>query len=311
MFSYSAGNHRGYGFVSDRYQLVCSDIPYTHVLALWELLNESASSEELVEALIDHRVAHFACAELLSAENVSMRLTARGNSAIEVDHRVEVSGDGLGRASTCERSTVYDMVMRVGESADTGIHLPMRRGIVRTNRLYWGEAASLRVPMSPVTEKIDLTQLRESQTPSREAPESSAEHAPLYTAELVLAPDLGQQPTASARRYALHFSNGDVIEVGDVTVGRHPHLDESTESLPVVLPSPRSTVSGTHARVYVAQGSDDAPQEVVVVDLESTNGTRILSQDGVTLLKQGAYRSITVGDQVDFGDGNIAELVLA
>ncbi|MEY4533355.1 MAG: hypothetical protein RI926_1124 [Actinomycetota bacterium] len=72
----------------------------------------------------------------------------------------------------------------------------------------------------------------------------------------------------------------------------------------VVVASPDGLVSSTHARVEV-QGD-----VVVVTDLRSTNGTRvIIAGQPTTLLAPGDSMALGVGAIIDLGDGNRLEVL--
>ena len=71
-----------------------------------------------------------------------------------------------------------------------------------------------------------------------------------------------------------------------------------------VLSSPDGIVSSTHARLEM-QG-----EVVVVTDLRSTNGTRIIIPSKSTvLLAPGDSMALSVGAIVDLGDGNRIEVL--
>lgn len=306
MFSYAAGNYTGYGFISDRFQLLTGTAPYDEVLHIWDLLDRAESADRVIEALQAAGIHDFAVAELADVEKVAMRLAASGNSSIQIANAVAVTGSN--DVHDVVREGIFDMTMRVGDAFDSGIRLPMRRGIVRTNRLYWGEAAELspdsHTATAHPTESLTVAELA---TYAQEC-EGDTSGKPLYASELVLAPDLGGEPAAPAPRFYLRFESGEEWPVGDITVGRNPIVPAGTVSERVILESPHVTVSSTHARIYLAQEGDEAP-EVIVLDLDSTNGSRIRRGDGsVERIQRGAFAALRVGDRVDFGDGNVAQL---
>ena len=72
----------------------------------------------------------------------------------------------------------------------------------------------------------------------------------------------------------------------------------------VVLASPEGVVSSTHARVEVLG------DVVVVTDLRSTNGTRVINPGQPTvLLAPGDSMALGVGAIIDLGDGNRLEVL--
>ncbi len=108
-------------------------------------------------------------------------------------------------------------------------------------------------------------------------------------------------------RYRLRHLNGTKYLLNrPVVFGRMPTVPvRGVQQVNlVVVSSPEGVVSGTHARVEVTG------DVVVVTDLRSTNGTRIIMPGKPsTLLGPGDSFTIPVGAIIDLGDGNRIELL--
>lgn len=111
--------------------------------------------------------------------------------------------------------------------------------------------------------------------------------------------------TAPAQRPVLgvlHPSSGGRIEVDrPVVIGRSPAANRvSGDQLPRLLtvPSPSHDISRTHVQVAPENG------RLVVTDLNSTNGTVLVTPDGRrTDLRPGVGVPVDVGSVIDLGDG--------
>ena len=116
--------------------------------------------------------------------------------------------------------------------------------------------------------------------PDRTAREAPARALPAFPPppgfrpadERIEAPTRTPQPGA----WRLRASGGlEVLLLRPVVLGRDPSPDATRpDAAPIPLADPARSVSKTHALVEVV---DD---RVVVTDLHSTNGTRVLSPDG-------------------------------
>ena len=84
-------------------------------------------------------------------------------------------------------------------------------------------------------------------------------------------------------------------------VGRRPSPPRIADPVPprlVTVPSPHGEVSRTHARIRQVGAS------VVVTDLRSANGTRVIVPKGAArTLRQGESMVVPIGSAIDLGDG--------
>ncbi|MEG0161242.1 MAG: FHA domain-containing protein [Aurantimicrobium sp.] len=108
-------------------------------------------------------------------------------------------------------------------------------------------------------------------------------------------------------RFRLRHINGTKYELTKpLIMGRLPAapLRSDRGVTLVVLASPDGVVSSTHARVEVLG------DVVVVTDLRSTNGTRVINPGQPTvLLAPGDSMALGVGAIIDLGDGNRLEVL--
>ena len=108
-------------------------------------------------------------------------------------------------------------------------------------------------------------------------------------------------------RFRLRHINGTKYELTKpLIMGRLPAapLRGDRGVTLVVLASPEGVVSSTHARVEVLG------DVVVVTDLRSTNGTRVINPGQPTvLLAPGDSMALGVGAIIDLGDGNRLEVL--
>ncbi len=108
--------------------------------------------------------------------------------------------------------------------------------------------------------------------------------------------------TPAALTARLVLSTGTVVPLDrGVLIGRAPEaLRMSVNTVPrlVPVPSPQQDISRTHVEVH-AEGA-----QVLVTDLDSTNGTVVAAADGpVRRLRPGEAVALRDGETVDLGDG--------
>lgn len=146
-----------------------------------------------------------------------------------------------------------------------------------------------------------------------EAPASGADTPDPLTFPTVEAAQPPTEPLVlppAPATFALRLSTGDILPLDTpVVLGRHPSPPRVESGAPprlVSVVSATQEVSGTHVRI---EQSGDA---VVVTDLRSTNGTRVVAPGGARLrLRPGESTVALVGATVEIGDGNIIEITAA
>ncbi|WP_313541878.1 FHA domain-containing protein [Leifsonia aquatica] len=110
--------------------------------------------------------------------------------------------------------------------------------------------------------------------------------------------------------FAVRLGAGDILPLdAPVVFGRHPsasRVESGVAPRLVSVVSATQEVSGTHVRI---EQSGDA---VVVTDLRSTNGTRVIAPGGAGFrLRPGESTVALAGATVEIGDGNIIEITAA
>ena len=118
--------------------------------------------------------------------------------------------------------------------------------------------------------------------------------------------DTAPQVEITSRFRLRHINGTKHLLTKPVILGRLPSapLRGSQSVNLVVLASPDGLVSSTHARVEVLG------DVVVVTDLRSTNGTRVIIPGQPTvLLAPGDSMALDVGAIIDLGDGNRLEVL--
>ena len=157
-------------------------------------------------------------------------------------------------------------------------------------------------PVRPVAHElpgaVDIEPPVASDTPEQGRGRVAAEPFPA-TEPVILPP-----PPAT---FGLRTPQGDILPLDvPVLIGRRPappRVDAGVLPRLLTVPSPTQEVSGTHVRI---EQSGDA---VVVTDLRSTNGTRLLRPGaGPVALRPGESAVALRGTAVEIGDGNIIEI---
>ena len=118
--------------------------------------------------------------------------------------------------------------------------------------------------------------------------------------------DTAPQQELISRFRLLHINGTKYLLTKPLILGRLPAapLRGDRGVTLVVLASPDGVVSSTHARVEVLG------DVVVVTDLRSTNGTRVINPGQPTvLLAPGDSMALGVGAIIDLGDGNRLEVL--
>ncbi|MFF2632501.1 FHA domain-containing protein [Microbacterium sp. NPDC058021] len=318
MFTYNVPSETdaaGFAMVADRFLLVLAgEVGDRFALELWTILSGGdAALEDVLAALAGRGIEHlpdFALVELVDARTSSVSVAVRGAATARV-HGPETSTlDGAGVGTWVEGSAQHvSSIALTLSGAAGGALLPLGRGVVRADRLQWGSPpADSRPERTPAAPEADVP-----------AWAAGLDDDPLTTtamdraalAEMVagIADDrtqLGtvrrrgpQQPT---RRFVLTLDSGRVLELDlPVVLGRAPQPAAHPGARLAALVSPRREVSGTHVELRL-----DGDQ-LLVRDLESTNGTVVRHADGsAMLLRGGATARLTEGATLDIGDGNVA-----
>ena len=115
------------------------------------------------------------------------------------------------------------------------------------------------------------------------------------------------KPAAAKQVAVLYFENGNGVHLdipSRALLGRRPTSSDPNDVL-VRVPDTTGTISRTHALLEIASG------RMWVTDLESTNGTEILTEDGaVKHLEAGARTEIAFGTRIFLGSTAISVSLL-
>ncbi|MCR2818328.1 FHA domain-containing protein [Microbacterium sp. zg.Y1090] len=322
VFSYSVpppSAAAGFGMVADRFLLMTdATVGEARARDLFQILSASdAALEDVLAALAAPGIEHlpdFALVELVDARTSSVSVAVRGAAAATLHgrERTRISGPGVGTWVEAAAQQVSGMALTLHDGASAA-SLPLGRGVVRTDRVQWGEipqAGSVAAPPAPAATA--------QEAPASDLPawvgDVGADAAGQTTAfdrdelaALVAAAAPVHQPprvphAAAPRRFVLTFDDGRELPLElPVVLGRAPRPSAHPGARLAALPSPRREVSGTHAEVYL-EGD-----QLVVRDLDSTNGTVVRHADGsAMLLRGGAVARLSEGAVLDIGDGNVA-----
>lgn len=113
-------------------------------------------------------------------------------------------------------------------------------------------------------------------------------------------PEAGPHDTAPVAQVRPHgwlvLPGGDELPITGLTLlGRNPRDDSDSGAELVAVFDPNGNISRTHARVQPADGG------VVLEDLESTNGTLLVTDDDEVLLRAGLAMQLKHGDRIILG----------
>ncbi|OJX81658.1 FHA domain-containing protein [Leifsonia sp. 71-9] len=162
------------------------------------------------------------------------------------------------------------------------------------------------VPELPVAHELPGAVDIEAPRSGRDTPDALT--FPAVEAALPATEPLVLPPAPAA--FAVRLGAGDILPLDvPIVFGRHPspsRVESGVTPRLVRVVSATQEVSGTHVRI---EQSGDA---VVVTDLRSTNGTRVVAAGGAGLrLRPGESTVALAGATVEIGDGNIIEITAA
>ncbi len=267
--------------------------------ALWETATTGGGVHEALVAI---------CEDGLEPSFALLTLSRAGllHAALRGDVEA-VIGSGMrgvraGEATEWTEVTAHDVAgvtLRAvgGEPGHQGAPLPLLAGAV--------QAAEVRVTAEPLTGAVG-TAAEPGWVPADDPGLTivSGDLAKLRAAGAVPAgpPQAPPRPPLATAVARIELSTGLVVPLDrTVLLGRAPQAGRLAASdLPrlVTVPSPQQDVSRTHAKVH------QEGEHVLVTDLESLNGTRVLRPGGPPArLHPGEPTVLAPGDVVDVGDG--------
>jgi pSer/pThr/pTyr-binding forkhead associated (FHA) protein len=287
-----------FGIFGDHAIVVLPPSEKDRVPQLWQLVDDGAGFDEVLDALISDGLRELPGFVLVSESDADTKVVVRGQATARfATPEGEVSLAGSAATTWVERSMtgVTGLVIELGGEGE-GPDLTVQNGLVRVSRVQEPPLQQVAEPdtaETPVSEHDHdgLTQAGTSepaQTPSPGIPGQPP------------APDVVARPVAR-----LVFSSGETVEVDRaVLVGRAPEAKRASSEQPrlVTVPSPQQEISSTHLEVRAGSGVDHG--SAVVTDLGSTNGT-VLVQPGLAPedLQPGVAVQLIPGAIIDLGDG--------
>jgi hypothetical protein len=291
--------------------------------ALWEVIDDGAGFDEVLDALISGGLRELPGFVLVSSEDDRVRVVVRGAACVRLvtaEDVVRVEGDPSGASAWVERTVTGVHRTRIEVAAELDdADLLVAGGVVRLATAECPPAPPRpEVPVLTEPEPVPEPDLADG--PATEAmpavvpaPEhdgltrSGGLHAAPPGEAAADGPALEPIPAVTPRPVArLVFSSGeDVLVDRVVLVGRAPearHPTEAGEPRLVAVPSPHHEISSTHLEIRPGSGADHGT--AVVTDLGSTNGT-LLVQPGLPPedLHPGVAVQLIPGAVVDLGDG--------
>jgi pSer/pThr/pTyr-binding forkhead associated (FHA) protein len=287
-----------FGIFGDHAIVVLPPTEKDRVPQLWQLVDDGAGFDEVLDALISDGLRELPGFVLVSESDADTKVVVRGQATARFSTpEGEVSLAGSAATTWVERSMtgVTGLVIELGGEGK-GHDLTVQNGLVRVSRIQeppFQEVAAPDTAKTPASDRDHdgLTQAGTSE-PARVPPPGIPGQPP--------APDVVARPVAR-----LVFSSGETVEVDrTVLVGRAPEAQRASSDNPrlVTVPSPQQEISSTHLEVRAGSGVDHG--SAVVTDLGSTNGT-VLVQPGLAPedLQPGITVQLIPGAIIDLGDG--------
>jgi len=294
-----------FGIFGDHAIVVLPPSEKGRVARLWQLVDDGAGFDEVLDALISDGLRELPGFVLVSESDADTKVVVRGPATARFstpDGEVELAGSAATTWVEQSMTGVTGLVIELGGEGG-GPDLTVQNGLVRVSRVQ-------EPPFQQVTEPD-----------TAETSISDADHDGLTRAGAsgpghVPPPGLPGQPPAPdvmARPVArLVFSSGETVEVDrPVLVGRAPAAQAAASSEDprlVTVPSPQQEISSTHLEVRTGSGADHG--SAVVTDLGSTNGT-VLVQPGLPPedLQPGVAVQLLPGAILDLGDGVTIQVI--
>ena len=311
-----------FGIFGDNALVLLPPSEKARVAALWELVDDGAGFDEVLDALLSSGLRDLPGFVLVSELEHATKVVLRGPAvATFVADGGPMEVAGAVDTTWVERSLpgVVAMAIQVDPAAqDEGESLTIGSGLVRLARF---EQPAVTGGIDDTADPVGAQDADDVDGGAEVEDEGVVhEEVPLgEVADLPLVEDVGDaepEPAAGTPIWApqpeagpvarLLFSNGDVVEVDRmILVGRAPEAHRYTlteEPLLVTVTSPQQEISSTHLEVRPGSGADLG--SAMVTDLGSTNGT-VLIQPGQQPedLHPGISVALVPGAIIDLGDG--------
>ncbi len=285
-----------FGIFGDHAIVVLPPSEKGRVAQLWQLVDDGAGFDEVLDALISDGLRELPGFVLVSESDADTKVVVRGPATARFstpDGEVELAGSAATTWVEQSMTGVTGLVIELGGEGE-GPDFTVQNGLVRVSRVQEPPFQQVAEPDTAETYIPDHDGLTRSgaSDAGRLPPPGIPGQAP--------APDVAARPVAR-----LVFSSGETVEVDrPVLVGRAPAAQAaaSEQARLVTVPSPQQEISSTHLEVRAGSGADHG--SAVVTDLGSTNGT-VLVQPGLAPedLQPGVAVQLLPGAIIDLGDG--------
>ena len=318
-----------FGILGDSGTVLLPPSEKARVAGIWELADEGAGFDELLDALIASGLRGLPAFALMSSAGETTRVLLRGGprAIFELADGEQVEVDAGEVATWVEHhlSGVVSARLVVDESEGEN-DLEIDGGLVRVARVDQPPATGPAEELAPVPAAAPATV--DPLSDPLPVVEAAAPSAPLFDPTDVdhdghtvsggwdpsqfahPQPGIPGQPPAprvtAVPVARLVFSSGETVDVDRaVLVGRAPEARRFTSTEQprlVTVPSPNQEISSTHLEVRPGSGADHG--SAVVTDMGSTNGS-VLTLPGLTAedLQPGIAVQLVPGSVIDLGDG--------
>ena len=308
-FSPAFGDDAGFAVVTGRFVcLLSADASLRFARELFQRLDGgTADRQDALTALHSAGVERFALIEMLDGPATSVGIAVRGRVSVGIEGRaVARSSDPLDAISfTTEARDVTGLWVSLDVTTPEGDLLSIGRGIVRAGALAMESEVEAPLPVTPApsAERAEPAHPIDSTEPTERIalPELVAQPEPdgLDDADddtSILRVELG----GDDEHWVLRLPDGNELDAeGTIIIGRTSwEPEEGDEPVRrVSVPSPMRQISGSHLELALVDG------ELVARDLDSTNGTIILTPERPPrLLHGGSTMSLQTGDVLDLGE---------
>jgi hypothetical protein len=323
-----------FGVLGDSVAVLLPPSEKNRVAALWELVDDGAGFDELLDALVASGLRGLPAFALVSDAGETTRVLLRGGPRALFEladgQRVELdSDDDLTWVERVLPGVVSASL--VVEESDEDADLRIGGGLVRVARIDQPAYAAPSEPAVPAEEAVPASSEQPAFDPLSDplpVVEAAAPSPPQFDPDDVdhdghtvsggwdprqfahPQPGIPGQPPAprvtAVPVARLVFSSGETVDVDRaVLVGRAPEARRFTSTEQprlVTVPSPNQEISSTHLEVRPGSGADHG--SAVVTDMGSTNGS-VLTLPGLVAedLQPGIAVQLVPGSVIDLGDG--------
>ena len=307
-FSPALGDDAGFAVVTGRFVcLLSADASLGFARELFQRLDGgTADRQDALTALHSAGVERFALIEMLDGPATSVGIAVRGRVSVGIEGRaVARSSDPLDAISfTTEARDVTGLWVSLDVTTPEGDLLSIGRGIVRAGALAMESEVEAPLPVTPApsAERAEPAHPIDSTEPTERIalPELVAQPEPDEPDEDDTAGTLRVELGGDDEHWILRLPDGNELDAeGTIIIGRTSWEPEDGDEpvRRVSVPSPMRQISGSHLELALVDG------ELVARDLDSTNGTIILTPERPPrLLHGGSTMSLQTGDVLDLGE---------